>query len=91
MSEITVEHNPTEEKLKALGVSSWSIWEKEVSKFPLDFGMTESAYILEGEIHVTPQGGEKVLIKAGDFVVFPQGMKTNWEVVKPLRKHYKHS
>ena len=68
-----------------------SIWEKEVSKFPLDFSMTESAYLLEGEIHVTPQGGDKVVIKAGDFVVFPKGMKSMWEVVKPLRKHYKHS
>lgn len=91
MTQITVEHNPSEEKLKQLGVASWSIWEKEISKFPLDFGMTESAYLLEGEIHVTPQGGEKVVIKAGDFVVFPKGLKTNWEVVQPLRKHYKHS
>ena len=39
MSQIIVEHNPTEEKLKQLGVASWSIWEKEVSKFPLDFGI----------------------------------------------------
>lgn len=91
MSQIIVEHNPSEDKLKQLGVSSWEIWEKEVSKFPLDFGMTESAYLLEGEIHVTPQGGEKVVIKAGDFVVFPKGMKSMWEVVKPLREHYKHS
>ncbi len=91
MSQIVVEHNPSEEKLKQLGVASWSIWEKEVSKFPLDFDMTESAYLLEGEIHVTPQGGEKVVIKAGDFVVFPKGLKSSWEVVKPLRKHYKHS
>ena len=91
MSQIIVEHNPSEDKLKQLGVSSWEIWEKEVSKFPLDFTMTESAYLLEGEIHVTPQGGEKVVIKAGDFVVFPKGMKSMWEVVKPLRKHYRHS
>ena len=91
MTQIVVDHNPTEEKLKELGVSSWSIWEKEVSKFPLDFSMTESAYLLEGEIHVTPKGGDKVVIKAGDFVVFPKGMKSMWEVVEPLRKHYKHS
>ncbi|PPD18447.1 MAG: cupin, partial [Methylotenera sp.] len=49
MSQIIIDHNPSEEKLKELGVASWSIWEKEVSKFPLDFGMTESAYLLEGE------------------------------------------
>lgn len=32
ITQIVVDHNPTEEKLKALGLSSWSIWEKEVSK-----------------------------------------------------------
>jgi len=24
-------------------------------------------------------------------VVFPKGLKSNWEVVKQLKKHYKHS
>ncbi len=91
MTQIQLDHNPSEEKLQQLGVSKWSIWECAPSKFPLDFSMTESAYVLEGEIHVTPQGGEKVVIKAGDFVVFPKGLRSNWEVVKPLRKHYKHS
>ena len=92
MPEIIIDHNPTEEKLKSLGVSSWSIWDCAPSKFPLNFdAATESAYVLEGEIEVTPQGGEKVVIKAGDFVVFPKGMKSNWVVTKQLKKHYKHS
>ncbi|HAF00557.1 MAG TPA: cupin [Methylophilaceae bacterium] len=91
MSQIIIDHNPSAEKLKELGVSSWSIWDCEPSKFPLDFSMTESAYVLEGEFHVTPQGGDKVVIKAGDFVVFPKGLKSQWEVVKTLKKHYKHS
>ena len=90
MSQITVELNPSEATLKELNVSSWSIWEKEVSKFPLDFGIKETAYVLEGEILVTPKGGEAVRIVAGDLVVFPAGLDTDWEVVKPLRKHYKH-
>lgn len=91
MSQIIIDHNPSQEKLKELGVSSWSIWDCAPSKFPLDFSMTESAYVLEGEIRVTPQGGETVVIKAGDFVVFPKGLKSNWEVTKQLKKHYKHS
>ena len=37
MSKITIEHNPSEERLNELGVSSWEIWEKEISKFPIDF------------------------------------------------------
>jgi len=90
MSQITVEHNPSEERLKAMGVAGWSIWEKEVSKFPLKFGEKETAYVLEGEIIVTPKGGAPVRIVPHDLVVFPAGLDTSWEVVKPLRKHYKH-
>ena len=90
MSSIVIDHSPSEEKLKQLGVASWSIWEKEVSKFPLHFGERETAYVLEGEIVVTPNGGEPVRIVPGDLVIFPAGLKTDWEVVKPLRKHYKH-
>ena len=48
------------------------------------------AYVLEGEIVVTPKGGEPVRIVPGDLVVFPAGLDSQWEVVKPLRKHYKH-
>ena len=76
MSQIVIDHSPSEEKLKSLGVSSWSIWDCAPSKFPLDFGMTESAYVLEGEFTVTPENGEKVTIKAGDFVVFPDRKST---------------
>ena len=88
MSQIIIDHNPSQEKLQELGVSSWSIWDCAPSKFPLDFGMTEKAYVLEGEFTVTPQGGETVTIKAGDYVEFPKGLKTQWEVIKQLKKHY---
>lgn len=90
MTQIIIDHNPTPEKLKELGVSSWNIWDCAPSKFPLDFTATEKAYVLEGEFTVTPQGGDTVTIKAGDYVEFPKGLKTQWVVVKQLKKHYKH-
>jgi uncharacterized protein len=90
MPEITIEHNPSEERLKELGVENWEIWEKEVSEFPIDFDETETAYILEGEILVTPEGGEPVRILPGDLVVFPEGLNSHWQVVKQLRKHYSY-
>ena len=37
MSQITIEHNPSEARLQELDVANWPIWEKEVSKFPIDF------------------------------------------------------
>ena len=62
MSQITIEHNPSEERLKELGVARWSIWEKEVSKFPIDFDEKETAYVLEGEMcprYVESQGSRR--------------------------------
>ena len=91
MSQITIEHDPSEERLKELGVADWPIWEKEISKFLIDFDETETAYVLEGEIIVTPAGGEPVRIVPGDLVVFPEGLDSQWEVVKPLRKHYHYA
>lgn len=90
MSKITIEHNPSQARLDELGVSNWPIWEKEVSKFSIDFDETETAYVLEGEILVTPRGGEPVRIVAGDLVAFHEGLDSDWEVVKPLRKHYSY-
>lgn len=90
MTQIKIEHNPSEERLQQLDVSNWAIWEKEVSKFNIDFDETECAYVLDGEILVTPKGGEPVRILPGDLVVFPAGLDSDWEVVKPLRKHYSY-
>ena len=87
MSKIIVE-KPSAEKLAALGVSRWPAWSKEASQFPWSFGSQEIAYILEGEVTVTPNGGEPVSFSAGDLVTFPAGMSCTWNVKKALRKHY---
>ena len=87
MSKISVE-KPSAEKLAALGVTNWPTWSKEVSQFPWNFGTQEIAYILEGEVTVTPKGGEPVSFSAGDLVIFPAGMACTWSVKKALRKHY---
>ena len=88
MATITVEHNPSQARLNELGVSSWSTWSKEVSVFPLNYSERETAYVLEGEVVVTPKGGEPVSFGKGDLVTFPSGMACTWEVKKALRKHY---
>jgi uncharacterized cupin superfamily protein len=90
MTHIIVEHNPSAERLEAMGVAQWEIWEKEVSEFTIDFDETEKAYILEGEIIVTPKGGEPVHIVPGDYVEFHAGLDSHWQVIKPLRKHYSY-
>ena len=88
---ITVE-KPDSEKLEALGVKKWPTWSKEVSTFPWDYSSQEIAYILEGEVTVTPKnGGSPVSFGAGDLVTFPAGLSCVWEVKKALRKHYQFS
>jgi uncharacterized cupin superfamily protein len=87
MSKITVE-KPDAEKLSALGVSNWPIWTKEVSTFPWSYSSKEIAYILEGEVTVTPKDGEPVSFGAGDLVTFETGLNCTWHVKKALKKHY---
>ncbi|MCJ7813190.1 cupin domain-containing protein [bacterium] len=89
MDHIEIEHNPNQERLKKLGVSSWPIWTKEVSTFPWSYDTQESCSFLEGEVCVTPDGEEPVEIGKGDLVTFPQGMSCVWEIRKDVKKHYK--
>lgn len=91
MPEIIVEKNLSEERLAKLGITSWNIWDCEVREFRLDFDQElERSYILEGEIVVTPDGGEPVTLVPGDYITFPVGLKSMWQVTKTLRKHYTH-
>lgn len=88
MTKIIVEHTPDAERLNDLGVSGWPTWSKEVSVFPWTFDETEVAFVLEGEVVITPDGGEPVQFGKGDLVTFPEGLSCTWDVRKPLRKHY---
>lgn len=87
MALITVEQ-PTAAQLAVLGVADWPTWTKEVSRFPWHYSSREIAYILEGAVTVTPQGGAPVSFGAGDLVTFEPGLDCVWEVTQPLRKHY---
>ena len=87
MADIKVE-KLSEDRIKEMGIKSWPIWEKEVSKFPWHYDGTETCYILDGEITVTTKDGKAVSFKAGDFVTFPSGLDCTWDIKKPVRKHY---
>jgi hypothetical protein len=79
---------PTEEELEKRGVSSWPIWEKGVSRFDWHYDTTEECYLLEGEVVVEKEDGEKVTFGKGDFVIFPQGLSCIWDVKEPVKKYY---
>ena len=89
MDEIKVEQNPNEERLKDMGIPDWPIWEKEASEFPWSYDSKETCYFLDGEVVVTPEGGEPVEMGKGDIVTFPEGMSCTWKIRKDVKKHYK--
>jgi len=88
MSKIKVERKPDDSRLQSLGVPSWPIWTKEESQFPWHYDDPETCYFLEGDVVVTPEGGEPVEVGAGDLVTFPTGMSCTWNIRKAVKKHY---
>ena len=88
MNEIKVERRPDDAHLEALEVKTWPIWEKEASEFPWYYDASETCLFLEGEVVVTPHGGEPITLGKGDLVTFPRGMSCTWKIVKAVRKHY---
>jgi uncharacterized cupin superfamily protein len=88
-SGITVTSQPDPAQLQDLGVSGWAIWSCGVSSFPWTYDEQETCLLLEGDVTVTPDGGEPVRLGAGDLVVFAQGLSCTWEVQAPVRRHYR--
>lgn len=86
--EITVEHNPSPAKLDVMGVYDWPIWTKEESTFPWRYDERETCYILDGEVIVTPDGGEPITLRRGDLAIFPRGLSCTWKITKAVEKHY---
>lgn len=89
MNRIEIERNPSAERLRQLQVVAWPIWEHEPSEFPWHYDERETCYVLEGEVTVTPEGGEPVRFGAGDLVTFPAGMSCRWQIHRAVRKHYR--
>uniref|UniRef100_A0A6U3W9G6 (S)-ureidoglycine aminohydrolase cupin domain-containing protein n=1 Tax=Ditylum brightwellii TaxID=49249 RepID=A0A6U3W9G6_9STRA len=86
---IEVVSQPDEEFLNKKGVFDWGTWGCGVSKFPWSYGDSESCYLLEGKVTVTPTDGRPAAtFGKGDFVTFPAGMSCTWDVTEAVKKHY---
>jgi uncharacterized cupin superfamily protein len=88
MPRIQIERAISAERQAELGVKHWPIWEKSISTFPWTYDCAETCYLLEGEVIVTPKGGEPVTISAGDLATFPAAMSCTWQITANLKKHY---
>ena len=89
MSEIKIERGADEDRLNTLGVRAWPTWSAEESEFPWHYDDQETCYFLEGDVIVTPEGGDPIEMRAGDLVVFPQGMSCTWKIRTKVLKHYR--
>mmetsp|Transcript_141160 Transcript_141160/g.199927 ORF Transcript_141160/g.199927 Transcript_141160/m.199927 type:complete len:98 (+) Transcript_141160:52-345(+) len=90
--EIKVKKMSKEDAEKEYNISKWGQWGCDISKFDWTYSGKEVAYILEGEVLVTPTGAwsgcKPTKVEAGDFVEFPDGMTCIWDVTKAIKKHY---
>ena len=77
---------PTEQEKQQ--AQSWPIWTKEASEFPWEYEEKETCLILDGQVTITNEDGQKFDFAGGDWVVFPQGMRCTWKIDKSVRKHY---
>lgn len=77
-----------QQELDKRKISSWPIWEKEISRFDWYYDSSEECFLLEGEVEVELENQERVKFGKGDFVTFPKGLRCVWNIKKPVRKHY---
>jgi uncharacterized cupin superfamily protein len=78
---------PTADEVK--NCSKWPIWTCASKTFDYEYTETETCLILDGAVKITSTDGkESVRFEAGDFVVFPVGLKCIWQIEKAVRKHY---
>jgi len=78
-----------ESTVEELGIKNWPIWTCDATSFDWNYDNKETCLLLEGEVTVTPEGGQPVKFGAGDLVIFPEGMNCRWDVHKAVRKHYR--
>ena len=78
----------SQEEIDKIGLKSWPIWEKEISRFEWHYDDIEECYILEGKVTVETTNGGKVEFGKGDFVTFPKGLSCVWDIKEAVRKHY---
>ena len=87
--EIQIQKSFPEQTISGMGIKSWPLRSCEKSTFTWSYSKKESCLLLEGDVMVTPDGGEPVKFGADDLVEFSEGLLFMWEVQKAVRKYYK--
>ena len=77
-----------DDELNKRNIKSWPVWEKEVSRFDWYYDKVEECYLLEGDVIVETEDGDKIEFGKGDFVTFPKGLSCIWDIKEPVKKYY---
>jgi uncharacterized protein len=48
----------------------------------------ETITLIEGDVTITPEGGEPVNVRAGEIAYIPEGTRAKWEVRETVRKGF---
>jgi uncharacterized cupin superfamily protein len=48
----------------------------------------ETITLIEGDVTITPEGGEPLTVTAGDVAFIPEGTRARWEVHETVRKGF---
>ena len=78
---------PGENFLNNIKIFKKPLWEHHPAKFNWKYNEKESCYIIDGEAIIVTSC-ESIIISKGDFLIFPEGLKCTWEILKTIRKHY---
>lgn len=63
-------------------------WEATPGTYHATYTDYEFVHMMEGEVTITPDGGEPVHLKGGDAFVVEPNFKGTWKITKAIRKHF---
>lgn len=78
----------TKTELESLKCESWPTWSSQAKTIKAAYNKTEVCYVTEGEVIIRHALGA-VTVEAGHMLILPKGLDCTWQVVKPVKKHYK--
>lgn len=64
------------------------LWQSTPGKWRISYEEWEYFHILSGHSVVTEDGGEAIVLKAGDRLILRPGFKGTWEVIETTLKDY---
>ena len=64
------------------------IWEGEPGSHKVNFSEDEVCFLLEGEVAVADEEGNKVIFTKGDMFAIPAGFSGVWTTVEKAKKLY---